>query len=223
MMLNARGWDAGQQAMAASADVQAIVGAVLRHPSDGILDLVDRALYHPTPRTVNPLSLQLLVKASRIPLDAHAEAYALAEASMRICNLVVATGQKRRRGMVLTALTAALLNARATCLVEVEFEIATGTWTNPQDAVVDGDPLEVIECKSGLLWLDQDDVDALADIAAAASAVGRRVVCAVATLNSRSQLANRLATLAVSVDIYSAAREDLLDLMNRPASFQVAP
>lgn len=222
MKLDARGWDAGQQALATNTDIQTIVGAVIRHPSAQMLDLVERAVYFPHSRQPNALTLQLLVKATQVPQEAHPAAYELAEAGVRICNLPDET-QKRRRGMLVAALTVALIELRAPCLTEVRVEVAPGDWTNPQDALVDGDPLEVYECKSGLINLDQGDVDEFAAIAHAAEADGRPYRMAVATLHRRSQLATKLEALNVEVDVYSAAREDILDLATQPPTFQVAP
>lgn len=78
--------------------------------------------------------------------------------------------------------------------VEVVVELGS-VKLNPQDLMIEDDPLEVYECKVGLGYLDQGDVNDFEYITQAATADGVRCVPAVATLVPRVDLENALRNL----------------------------
>jgi hypothetical protein len=224
MRLTARGRDAWRQALVDEPDVQTIVRMCLRWPQLEVLRLLVEAMYFSTGRTINALSLGLLVRSKRdLPREAFEDATELAIAGMRIANVPL----PRRgflRGAVVEALAEGVLSMRAAVMVEVDVELSTGQQLNPQDLAVEGSPVEVYECKSQVADFNQGDADEFALMIQDAAAAGNHeCVAAVATLARRYELAATLEQLTITVPIYSAALDDLMELRTDRPLVQIAP
>lgn len=222
MILNELGRDSGRLALSQDRDIQTIVEVCLEHRHPAILQLLFDALWKSTGVAISALSVAFLVGASGVPSASRARAGEMVASALRIGGEPNLDRRRRLRGAVVEDLTEALLRERASVKVEVVVELGS-VKLNPQDLMIEDDPLEVYECKAGLGYLDQGDVNDFEYITQAATADGVRCVPAVATLVPRVDLENALRNLQVASPIYSAAREDLYAIATAPAQPQVAP
>lgn len=221
MRLNVIGRDGARARLHAEAEVLTIAGTCGRFPDDELLKLLHKALYGPK-RQLNPEGIRGLVRLYQIPDDIYGEAYNLTKAALSIS----LTPDPRRgdlRGAVVEAVTEAIISRRTAVDAEVKIEMEPGRETPPFDLVVDGDPLELYQCKSHPDRLDPPDAARLEGARHAADVAGRKCLVAIATLRTRNELAAALRGLPLMIVIYSAAREDLASLAAGPPTRIIAP
>jgi hypothetical protein len=221
MRLEVIGRDAGRARLHAEPEVLTIAGTCRRFPDDEVLKLLHKALYGPK-RPLNPEGIRGLVRLYAIPDEIYGDAYALTKAALSIA---LAPDPRRGdlRGAVVEAVTEAIIGLRTAVEAEVAIEMEPGRSTPPFDLVVDGDPLELYQCKSHPQWLDPPGAAHLEGARHAADVEHRKCRVAIATLRTRNELANALRGLPLMIVIYSAAREDLAALAIEAPSVIIAP
>ena len=135
-----------------------------------------------------------------------AAARAVADAGYRIAT---SPNARSLRGAVVTRMTWELIRGRAPMAgteVQIELDIARGRWSRPKDVVVDDDITEVYECKNDPGWLDQPDVDELAEIRDACTAAGRDPRVGIVALSSPTAIQESLRALTLSRPLYWASQ-----------------
>jgi hypothetical protein len=143
--------------------VIAVASGFLSFPSDGMLQLLARALY----TCWDPRSANTLVAQATIPNDQRDSALRMTESAIEIAN---EDDPRRLRAAVLEAIAEGLVRERATdVLTEArigplpEPPYSDGLST-PVDVVVRGGPIEVLECKSNVFTIELRHVVQLRDV-----------------------------------------------------------
>lgn len=119
------------------------------------------------------------------------------------------------RGALITRITCDLVRGREpTADTEVTVKLQAGGFSKPKDVVTEGDPVEVYECKASAPLIDQADLDELEAIRGGLRHRGRKSLCCVVVLNSRTSIEAQFRQLKYKKPLYWASEDEILELGN---------
>jgi hypothetical protein len=180
--------DSKQAAAYANADVKAIVHGLMQYPDDiGLREFARQSMISPSVPTRAALAEEFDADGDRLEA-----VVAIAEAGAKIETAADADARERRKGAVVERLVYSLIDTHRSPLHEAWIETTEHPHSEKprsglKDIVVDGETLEVYECKF-TNGFEQWEINELADILLTAKDEGRNCVPCIATLGTRAQL-----------------------------------
>ena len=204
--------------------VLTVVHHYLAAPCPELTALLIEALWaqwHP-----GPAAVQRLMDSHPVPSDYEEDCRFMTDAALRVA---VGEGGKdpmRCRGAVLEQITERLCQRRADrVLTEVHCSPLPRQWNSrsrPLDVVVDEEPLEVMECKTGLMDFHEDDIELFEQITGLAESEGRSFMPALVSFQGPEATRRHVELLGPNCSMWVVSRADLHLLQDQAASEKAA-